>query len=332
MAGRPSCALLLLAVLALASALPSSGSGQARNPAVPSLESSVPGPSTHSRVFLPGQPLFPSTGSESQTYYVGAEEHGANCSSDSDCSFPTNSGAQATIQVVNQQVTGCLSYWIGDDSSADIWGQVGYYICNGSTPLAFYQIWDLVTYSILTTGESEISPGYHKFSMYVDSGTSWIFAVDGNVIGTYDMGANSSMPGYPVQALSEEGYVSRPWNPEQVTFSSAIQTYNLGTWSPSLASAEYFDGCDSDGHVGGAGYYGPYSCWGVQGNLQNSTIPSDSILVGGDTPLILPGSLLWNTPTSQSGASNTASSASSSAAAIISWLRFRGLARGARAV
>src|SRR5215467_11993025 len=80
-----------------------------------------------------------------------------------------NTGVQATIQVVSEQVTGCLSYWIGDDSAANIWGQVGYYLCDSSTPIAFYQIWNLNTYSVLVTGTTSVSTGNHQFSMYLQS-------------------------------------------------------------------------------------------------------------------------------------------------------------------
>lgn len=299
--------------------------------------SAVMNPDVDARVHSAGsvsrQETFPAAQSTNRTYYVGAQAQEAICAPDVVCTFLTNSGARTTIQVVSQEVNGCLSYWIGDDSGANIWGQVGYYICDGSTPVAFYQIWNLDTYSILTTGVSAISPGYHQFSMYVDSGTTWAYAVDGNVTGTYDMGANSSMPTYPVQALSEEGYVSAPWVPAPVTFSSAIQTFNSGVWTPAEASTSYGGDCNSDGSPGKTGYYAPYSCWGAQGNLQNSTIPTDAFVVGGNVPLILSGSPLWNGAASPPAATTTESSTSASSAsfptaAAASNHAFRGLEHG----
>src|SRR5689334_7312120 len=85
--------------------------------------------------------------SSSSFFYVGAFMN-----SNSDPSAVPNSGVQATIQVVSQKATGCLSFWVDDDAASNIWGQVGYYICNGSTPVAFYQIWNLNNGSLLSTG------------------------------------------------------------------------------------------------------------------------------------------------------------------------------------
>lgn len=332
MFGQPARArLVAFAVLSLTLALPSSRAMQPVAIATPNENGLNPASVTHPPAFLSGGPSFQATGSGTDTYYVGAQEQDGGCEPDSDCSFPVNSGAQTTIQVVSQQATGCLSYWIGDDSAANIWGQVGYYICNGSPPTAFYQVWSLNTYSVLATGTSPISTGYHQFSMYVASGTTWAYAVDGDVIGTYDMKSNSSMPAYPVQALSEEGYVGSPWIPAQVNFSSAIETLNLGNWSRSQVSTAYAGGCGSDGSVGKAGYLAPYSCWGAEGNLQNSTIPAGSLVVGGDSPPILSGSPLWN-ETVSAGASGMQSPlylSQGSSVSATSSPRAYGLAQGA---
>ncbi|HII40528.1 MAG TPA: hypothetical protein HA326_04845, partial [Thermoplasmata archaeon] len=248
--------------------------------------------------FLPPQPYrVPSVSSGSNTYFVGSQVPTLLCGTT--CSYVTNTGVQTMIQVVSQPVMGCLSYWVSDDSAANIWGQVGYYICNGSTPVAFYQIWNLNTGSGVTTGTTSVSTGYHAFSMYSQSGGSvWAYALDGVVFGTYDMGSGLSMGTYPVQAVSEEGYVSGPWIPAQVSFAPAIQTFQTaitfpvgnGWYSPSTAF-EPWGGCTSGGAPNNTA---GYSCWGIAGNLQDSSIPGDSLVTGGSTASLRGGTYLWN--------------------------------------
>jgi hypothetical protein len=240
------------------------------------------------------QYVFPSSGSN--TYRIGAQVQSAICSPI--CSYLNNTGARTTVQVVSEPVVGCLSYWVSDDSAANIWGQVGYYICNSSTPVAFYQIWNLDSYSILTTGTTTVSTGYHTFSMYSQpGGNTWAYSLDGSVFGTYDMGSSISKGTYPAQAVSEEGYVSGPWNPAQVTFTTAIETYQTSNTFPSgngwytpPSAYELGGGCSSSGAVNASG---GYSCWGIAGNLQDSSIPIDSMVTGGTTPLLAAASYLW---------------------------------------
>ena len=224
----------------------------------------------------PPQPQFASGGSGSYNYWVGAQA--------SDSTALPNTGIQTTIQVISQQVTGCLSSWVSEEASSSIWGQVGYYICNGDTPLAFYQVWS--SGSVLLTGTTSVSTGYHQFSMYVQSGDTWAYALDGTVFGTYSMGAGISSSTYPVQAMSEEGYVSGPWTPAQVEFGTAMQVLESGAWSSVQTAFSYSSpyGCSSSS----------MSCWGLQGHLQNSSIPADAIVVGGSAPPVAGGSPLWN--------------------------------------
>ena len=248
-------------------------------------------------LFPPGAGPTPAVTSGSNTYYVGAQAPTTACNPT--CTYLTNSGARTTIQVVSQTVVGCLSYWIGDDSGANLWGQVGYYICNGATLVAFYQVWNLSSGAALTTGTTTVSAGYHTFSMYSQSGgTVWAFALDGTVFGTYDLGSSVSLGTYPVQAVSEEGLVSGPWIPAQVNFTSAIQTLQTASTNPagsgwiSPASAfEPWGGCASDGTPNNSG---GYTCWGIAGNLQDSTIPLDALVVGGNRALLRSGTNLWS--------------------------------------
>lgn len=223
----------------------------------------------------PPQPQFASGSAGSYNYWVGAQA--------SDSAALPNTGVQTTIDVVSQQVTGCLSFWVSEEASSTTWGQVGYYICDGDTPVAFYQIWS--SGSVLVTGTTLVSAGYHQFSMYVQSGDTWAYALDGSVFGTYDMGANISSSTYPVQAMSEEGYVSGPWTPAQVEFGTAMQVLESGAWSSAQSAFSYswpYD-CSSSS----------LSCWGLQGNLQNSSISVDAIVVGGNSPQVAGGSPLW---------------------------------------
>jgi len=203
--------------------------------------------------------------------------------------------------VISSQVTGCLSFWVADEmSSNSVWGQVGYYICNGPTPVAFYQIWK--SGSVAVTGTTSLSTGSHQFSMYLQSGTTWAYLLDGGVFGTYNMGSSTSSTTYPIEALSEEGYVSAPWNPLQVQFTQ-VQVMSTGVWSPVPTGYEPY-GCSQTNL---------YSCWGAQGNLQNPSIPDDALVVGGSTPVILSGTTLWNDVTSTSTSTISTTSSTSSA-------------------
>src|SRR2546426_488051 len=201
---------------------------------------------------------------------------------------PSISGVQATIQVVSQQVTGCLSFWVDDDAASNIWGQVGYYICNSSVPVAFYQVWNLTTNQVLTTGTTSVTNGYHQFSMHSqNAGNTWVYSLDGNVFGTYNMGASISSSTNGISAAVEEGYVSSPYQPaQQVEFSPALQVMQSGIWYTVHLAYEPW-GCGSNGK----------SCWGIEGNLQNPALPSDTIVVGGNTSLVSTGAWLWNSGT-----------------------------------
>ena len=136
-----------------------------------------------SRLDAPPGQSFAAPGTNS-TWWVGA--------SSTDSSALPNAGVKSVIQVFSTHVTGCLSFWVSDDTGDNNWGQVGYYICNGSTPEAFYQVWNLNTKSVLTGGIAPISTGAHTFAMYLQSGTTWAYAMDGSVMGTYNMGSSTS--------------------------------------------------------------------------------------------------------------------------------------------
>jgi hypothetical protein len=261
----------------------------------------------------PQELQFASGGSGSYNYWVGGESF-------SSAVLP-NTGIQANIQVVSTEVTGCLSYWVAETATSGVWGQVGYYICNGSTPVGFYQIWK--SGAVLVTGTTSVSPGVHTFSMYSVGNGMWAFAMDGALIGTYNMGASianctfafsdGSCANNPVEVLSEEGYVNGPWSPPQVEFSQ-IQVQKLGVWASVPSTYEPYSCSSSDLD----------SCWGVQGNLQNHLIPDSALVTGGTVPAVPSGTTLWNgvsgttTTTSIASTTSTHSTATSSTSYSIS--------------
>ena len=79
--------------------------------------------------------------------------------SSSDPSTLPNTGARFTVPVIAfTTATGCLSFWVAEGFANNYWGQVGYYICDGSTPVSFYQIWNLSPNTILAGGSPRQPP------------------------------------------------------------------------------------------------------------------------------------------------------------------------------
>ena len=203
----------------------------------------------------------------SSVWWVGAAS--------TDSSALPNTGVRGTIQVIDFSTNNVFDAWVADDLTNNEWGQVGYYILSGGAPVAFYQIWNLNSNTVLTTGTAAVSVGSHSFSMYLQSGTTWAFALDGVVFGTYDMGASSSVSaGFPAYALVEEQGTA-VFSFPSVTFSPALQTRQGGAW----------------GSVATAVSYG--SAWGVEGHDQDSSLSSDEIVVGTSVPAISAGIQLW---------------------------------------
>ncbi len=223
----------------------------------------------------PPMPLLSSPG---QVWWVGAAS--------TDSSALPNTGVEGTIEVISTPVTGCLAFWVADDLSNNEWGQVGYYICDSSTPTGFYQIWNLNTNTELFTGITSVTTGTHTFSMYLQSGTTWAYALDGTVFGTNDMGASVSSSTYPVYALSEEEANSTFTFPS-VTFGTTMDVMQSSSWSA----------------VGYAKSYG--TSWGVEGNSQSSSILSNEIVVGGSVGTLAEGTALWGSQNKTTTTSST---------------------------
>lgn len=201
-------------------------------------------------------------------WYVGA--------SSSDPESLSNTGARSIIQVEKQNISGVLSFWISEGMSNNLWAQVGYYMDNGSSLTAFYQVWNLTSMAELATGIGAVSEGMHVFSLSLGRGTTWDFEVDGSALGSFDMRTNTSSASYPIRSMSEEGYVSSPFAFSQVTFLNGMEVEHAGVWS-SAQNATSFG-----------------SIWGIQGSLQSATITGNGFVVGGSAPRIAQGTLLWS--------------------------------------
>jgi len=214
----------------------------------------------------------------SSVWWVGA--------SSTDSSALPNTGVKGVIQVISTQVTGCLAFWVSDDLSNNNWGQVGYFICDGSVPVAFYQVWSLNTNTIIAGGSASVSSGEHTFTMYLQSGTTWAYLLDGSVMGTFDMGASTSSSSYPVYALSEEEADSVFAFP-LVTFTTAMQVLQSGTWNAVQTAQSYG------------------TAWGISGRAQGGGLQNDQIIMGGALATLPQGTLLWG-----GGSSTTTNSVS----------------------
>ena len=213
-----------------------------------------------------GQPTI--KGTSGPVWVVGALS--------SDSSALPNTGVRSTIQVIDVQTTGSLAFWVSDGLPNQEWGQIGYFLSGGGPPIGFYQVWNLSSDTLITSGTTSVDTGNHTFSMYLQNGTTWAYAIDGNIFGTYDMGASSSSTTFPVYALSEE-QANAIFSFPEVNFGAALEVLRSGSWSP----------------VQSASVYG--TSWGVEGNLQNNDLGSNQMIVGGSLGVVPQGTLLWGT-------------------------------------
>jgi hypothetical protein len=200
-------------------------------------------------------------------WYVGA--------SSSNLSFYYNNGIRSMIEVKNQSVLGVLAFWVSEATGNGLWAQVGYYIDNGSSPFAFYQIWNLTNRAEIATGGTAVAAGIHIFSLSLSNATIWNFRVDSSVLGTFDMRTNTSSPQFPISAMSEEGYSQHPFGFSKVTFLSGMQVLKGGSWE----------------NVTDASSYG--NSWGIQGNMQSPRLSANEFAVGESYPIVASNSPLW---------------------------------------
>lgn len=211
-----------------------------------------------------------------------------------------NSGVRMEATVVTAPTgaaNGCFSVWTSDVLSNGMWGQIGYSACDipGEAFFdltAFFQVWDL---NVGADGEllvdqetNDITPGLHAFAMYVQSGTTWAYAVDGNVMGLVDMGSATGDSPYGVATLSEEGDgVAAAFVPPNVDVPVAMEVMAGGTWGPATtAEVENTAGLS-----------------GVVGQLQDSNLADDQIIIGGSSPTLANYVPLWSGTVTDGGIS-----------------------------
>ena len=231
----------------------------------------------HGSTSVHGPPQFAAQTSTGAVWMVGVKS--------TDSSALPNTGVRGVLQVIRLQTNGSLAFWVSDDLSNNLWGQVGYFISGGGAPIAFFQIWNLNTSTIVFEGSAPTTTGLHAFAMYLRNGTTWDYAVDSFVFGSYDMGSSSSSTSYPVYALSEEqANHTFPFPP--VSFGPALQVLRAGSWSLVRYATSYGD------------------AWGIQGTAQNSSLTRGQVLMGGSVGEVPAGSTLWSFPHPQIGGSS----------------------------
>jgi MYXO-CTERM domain-containing protein len=318
MSRRNSLLALVGAVLALAG-IACSTHKHTDDGAVAQLASTSPGTDLRGRP-APHVPLRPPPPLISNGHHLRDFLHGPidNASPDASNPFPDfwwigasstdtsaipNTGVQFTTQVVSTPAGadgGCFNVWTSDTLDNDYWGQVGYSACNmAGQPeynlTAFYQVWNLALGNggtLLVAGNStELSVGLHNFSMYVTSGTTWAYAVDGNVFGIYDMGSATADQQYGVATLTEEGDgIDAAFVPPVVQMPVAMEVRSGSSqWGPADEALTYNTADLS----------------GVVGHLQSASLANDQIVVGGSAPTLDAGTPLWEGTSTEGGLPTT---------------------------
>ena len=261
----------------------------------------------HVRDFLHDQPLQGASVDASNPFpdfwWIGAYS--------TDTSAIPNTGVQFSTQVVNTPAGatgGCFNVWTSDTLDNDMWGQVGFSACDEAgepeyDSTAFYQIWNLAVGNggelLVAANSSELTVGLHNFSMYVDSGTTWAFAVDGNVFGVYDMKSATADVKEGVSTLCEEGDgIDAAFVPPvlQMPITMEVRSSTGLTWGPA-DQAQVFNTAKLSG---------------VVGHLQMPALANDQIIVGGSTPAFDAGTLLWNGTSTEGGLPTTSDAGPSS--------------------
>ena len=143
---------------------------------------------------------------------------------------PPNAGVRTTFHVADTPPAhGCIDWWTSATLANGMWGQVGAQSCtiDGPSLAAFYQVWkDGVE---LVEGVAPVTEGLHSFAMAATDATTWSFTVDGQELGSLDMGAATSTG--DAGTLVEEGNgVPAPYAPPSVAFPEALSVLQGGVW------------------------------------------------------------------------------------------------------
>ena len=223
-----------------------------------------------------------STGS---IWYAGATS--------TDSSAIPNYGVRSVIDVESQPnipAGSDLLPWVAVTLSNNIWIQAGYYnqptgTGTSTPPKGFLEIWNLNTYTILQTLYPPVTTGKHIFSIYLVSGTTWAVSYDNTIWTTYDTGSNISSSNQPIEAMVEMQAPSM-LSINTVDFPVALQVLKTagGPWTNVNTAISGYNG------------------FGVQGQIQNSSLPAGYANIGTSIP-VAHGATLWD---STSNTTNTA--------------------------
>jgi Bacterial Ig domain len=219
--------------------------------------------------------------------------------SSTETSAVPNNGVRMEATVVERPAGaagGCFSVWTSDILDNQMWGQIGYSGCDVGDAFynftSFFQVWNLAAGAdgtLLVDQESDdITVGLHTFAMYVQSGTTWAYAVDGNVMGACDMGSATGNAPYGVATLIEEGDgVVSAFTPPSIAFPAAMEVMSGTTWGPATT----------------AEVYNSAGLSGVVGHLQDTALADDQMIIGGASETLDAGIPLWNGTTTSGGLS-----------------------------
>jgi len=213
-----------------------------------------------------------------------------------DISAAPNTGVRTTVDVTD--ISGLIpaggnayiAVWVAVEFPNLRWAQFGYFTNGPGTGMNwFYQIWEDPGES----NESELggnsgslpSLGSHQFAIYLQAGTVWAFALDGLVLGTFDMNANVSAgtgAPEPIEAVVEQQQLNGipSYIVPIITFTAAIETRQNGVWGAVLVGNAVNINAD----------------FGTRGRDQVPSLGFNQVVVGDGIPKIPNGTELWHGP------------------------------------
>ncbi len=219
----------------------------------------------------------------------GAAQRGTcNCNSgfcgNGNCGWWTGAQSTATSGIPNDGVrtvmdavdfipdAGCFDCWTSEYTENGVWGQVGWSYCgpaNQASFTTFMQVWSDAGIELVDQESSWITAGPHLFTMSLDAGTTWDYAIDGAIFASYDMGtATDDQPSSLETFCEEADGVVLAFNMPTTSVPVAMEVSNGGVWSP----------VDT-----GVSYESPGNPTGVAGHAQDGSLADNQIVIGGST-------------------------------------------------